>query len=92
LPHYEFKQGLLSRDSAREFNESPLNIVRTICGMANIEPARDSYIYLGVCDKDLDAVRVKLLDGIDPIEFKAEKWLASAVRERSLALGWTATL
>jgi hypothetical protein len=71
LPHYEFKQGLLSLDGSRAINENVLDdIVRTICGMANIEPNRDSFIYVGVCDKEADAKRIKTLDGIDPVVFE----------------------
>lgn len=74
LPHYEFKQGLLSLNSGRAFSPNTLDdIVQTICGMANIEPARDSFVYVGVTDKGSDAKRVKDLDGVIPIEFEGRK-------------------
>ncbi len=61
-------------DSGRTFSENILDdIVHTICGMANIDPGRDSYIYVGVTDKDADARRVKQLDGIDPVDFEGRK-------------------
>ena len=46
LPHYEFKQGLLSLDASRGFSAATLDdIVQAICRMANIEPARtNTYI------------------------------------------------
>ncbi len=71
LPHYEFKQGLVDLSRRRAFNEGVLDdIVQTVCAMANIEPGRDSYIYIGVTDKDLDADRISKLDAIDPIAFE----------------------
>lgn len=74
LPHYEFKQGLLTLDKVRTFSSSTLDdIVRTICAMANIAPGRDSFIYVGVTDKDMDAQRVKELDGIEPVDFEGRK-------------------
>ncbi len=84
LPHYEFKQGLLSLDSQRNFSENTLDdIVRTICGMANIAPHRDSYIYVGVCDKIADAKRVQKLDGIDPVVFEG-RYIVGIEREAKL--------
>lgn len=71
LPHYEFKQGLLSLDLKREFAEHVLDdVVQTISAMANIAPNRDSYIYIGVCDKESDAKRIGTLDTIDPVSFE----------------------
>ncbi|WP_297298361.1 DUF262 domain-containing protein [uncultured Methylovirgula sp.] len=71
LPHYEFKQGFLSLSDPRSFKEHVVDdILQTICGMANIEPGRDSYVYVGVCDKPADAERIFELDKIDPIEFE----------------------
>jgi hypothetical protein len=71
LPHYEFKQGLVDLSDKRNFNDGVLDdIVQTICGMANIEPNRDSYIYIGVTDKDADADRIASIDAIDPVTFE----------------------
>ena len=88
LPHYEFKQGLLSLDASRGFSAATLDdIVQAICGMANIEPARDSYIYIGVTDKDADAKRVKYLDGVDPVEFEGRKIVGIGREAKILSLG-----
>jgi len=38
--------------------------------MANIAPGRDSYIYVGVTDKEADARRVEKLDGITAVDFE----------------------
>lgn len=71
LGHYEFKQGLHSLGGARTYEPSVLtDIIQTICGMANLEPNRDSFIYVGVVDKAADAARVHALDGIAPREFE----------------------
>lgn len=71
LPHYEFKQGVVSLGDTREFQQKCVeDIIETICGMANIAPNRDSYIYVGVIDKPSDAKRVQSLDGVIPAEFE----------------------
>ncbi len=71
LPHYEFKQGVLSLGNGREFQlKAVQDIIETICGMANIEPGRDSYIYIGVADKAADAQRIFHLDGVEAFEFE----------------------
>lgn len=71
LPHYEFKQGLFNLAPKRKFQKQVLDdIVKTICGMANIESGRDSYIYIGVTDKAADAERVAMLDQLAPYEFE----------------------
>jgi hypothetical protein len=66
--------GLLTLDNTRTFSSSTLDdIVRTICAMANIAPRQDSFIYVGVTDKDVDAQRVQELDGIEPVDFEGRK-------------------
>jgi hypothetical protein len=71
LPHYEFKQGLFNLASTRSFQKQVLeDVIKTVCGMANIERGRDSYIYIGVTDKAADAERVALLDELTPREFE----------------------
>lgn len=57
---YEFKQGLLSLDATNQLNEQLLDrIINTACGMANIGPKSEGYIFLGVADKKADADRIK---------------------------------
>jgi hypothetical protein len=88
LPHYEFKQGFLSLDADRSFSATILDdIVQTICGMANIEPARDSFMYIGVIDKNADAKRIKQLDGIDPVEFEGRKIVGIGREAKITGLG-----
>ncbi len=65
---YEFKQGFLKLDKKREFDENILqNIIETICGIANVGPDADGYIYIGIADKQKDAERIDELDGIKPV-------------------------
>lgn len=84
LPHYEFKQGLLSLGDGREFQAKGVeDIVETICGMANIEPSRDSYIYVGVADKAADAKRISTLDSLSPVQFEG-RFIVGVGREAKM--------
>ncbi|WP_316175752.1 DUF262 domain-containing protein [Bradyrhizobium sp. SZCCHNRI1073] len=84
LPHYEFKQGLVSLGATRDLQPNIMSdIVETICGMANIAPDRDSYIYVGVCDKVADAKRVEALDSIAPVEFEG-RYIVGVGREAKI--------
>ena len=68
-PRYEFKQGILDLNEQRKINSNLLSrLVETTCGMANLGPNSEGYIYLGVADKKNDAERIKQLDGIDYID------------------------
>lgn len=65
---YEFKQGLLSLSSSREYNGEVLKqIIETICGIANLGPEAPGYIFIGVADKKADAEKIHSLDNIVPI-------------------------
>ena len=44
-------------------------IMETICGIANVGPDADGFLYIGIADKPADANRIRELDGIDPIKF-----------------------
>lgn len=68
-PRYEFKQGLLRLSDDRKYDKAlEVQILKTICAMANIGPHSEGYIFIGVADKDADAKRIQALDGIDPIQ------------------------
>lgn len=70
-PHYEFKQGVLRLDGEFQFDEGNfLGILQTICAMANTVPQKDSFLYLGIADKQKDADRVSKLYKIKPREFE----------------------
>lgn len=64
---YECKQGLYDLSNSRRINENLYkDMIQTICGIANVGPDEDGYLFIGVTDKELDAVRIKSLDQIEP--------------------------
>ena len=63
---YECKQGFVDLSNNRNYdNNLPQKILETICGIANIGPDADGFLFIGVADEKSDAERVKSLDGID---------------------------
>ena len=86
-PRYEFKQGILRLDRNR--SEDPhllIRIVETACGIANLGPDSDGYIFFGVADKEDHADRIAELDGIQKRKI-AEHFLVGIEREaRILAI------
>jgi len=68
-PRYEFKQGILGLIEQSKVNNDLLNrILNTICGIANLGPNSEGFIYLGVADEKRDAERVKEIYATDYIE------------------------
>jgi Protein of unknown function DUF262 len=66
LNYYELKQGIVSLGGKRDIDEDLLGrIHETICGIANNGPDRAGKIILGVADKEKDAHRVKIIDGVE---------------------------
>lgn len=66
---YEFKQGLLRLSPEREYDTDLVQrIIQTICGIANVGPDTSGYLFIGVADKEQDAIRVRQLDRVTPIE------------------------
>jgi hypothetical protein len=66
---YECKQGICELANSRNVNNDIFNkIVSTICGIANLGPDSDGFLFIGVADKKKDSERINQLDGIDPIE------------------------
>jgi predicted HTH transcriptional regulator len=43
--------------------------METICGIANVGPDADGFLYIGIADKPADANRIRELDEIEPIKF-----------------------
>lgn len=65
---YECKQGLVSLSSSRRFDEGLLSrITATICGIANVGPDADGFIFIGVADNKKDAERVNEVDEVEPV-------------------------
>lgn len=63
---YECKQGFVNLSQARKYDSGiPEKILQTICGIANVGPDSDGFIFIGVADDKADAERIKTLDGID---------------------------
>ncbi len=88
LADYELKQGMLSLNASRSVDaDIVLKVIRTICAIANNGPGRLGRIILGVTDKDADANRIKLLDGIDPR--KVGKRQVVGINREAKALGLT---
>ena len=69
-PRYEYKQGLLRLDNAKGTDTNILQtIVETLCGIANVGPEADGFLYLGIADKAADAARVASLYAMTPVVF-----------------------
>jgi hypothetical protein len=67
LANYELKQGLLTLHDKRSIDENVIGkVVKTVCAIANNGPQRVGKIIIGVTDKDSDAERIHVLDGVDP--------------------------
>lgn len=62
---FECKQGLLRLDGSRSLDPKLLDrIVETVCAIANIGPASNGAVFVGVADKLADKTRIEQLDGI----------------------------
>lgn len=69
-PRYEFKQGVLRLEQGKPADPAIVSgVIATLCGIANVGPEADGFLYLGIADKDADASRVKALYGITPVKF-----------------------
>ena len=65
---YECKQGVYDLSENRKLNEELYNeIIETICGIANVGPDADGFLFIGVADKNSDAERIKQLDDVTSI-------------------------
>jgi len=68
---YEFKQGILRLDKGRSIDHQFIaSLIETICGIANVSPGADGFVYLGIADKPADARRIEELDGVAPSHFE----------------------
>ncbi|MBR9847631.1 MAG: DUF262 domain-containing protein [Algicola sp.] len=84
---YECKQGFFDLSDKRDLNENLYDeIIQTICGIANLGPDEDGFLFVGVADKEADAERVKSLD---KIEFKVinQRYIVGIDRELKLLKG-----
>ena len=69
----------------RMFDQNLISkIINTICGIANIGPDADGFIFIGVADEKSDAERVKNLDNIEYIQV-GNRYVVGVEREWTLA-------
>lgn len=81
---YECKQGFVDLSQDRRYdNNLPQKILETICGIANVGPDSDGFLFIGVADTEEDAIRIKQLDGIDYIKI-GSRYIVGIDREMSL--------
>ncbi|MDC0686150.1 DUF262 domain-containing protein [Mitsuaria sp. RG] len=65
---YECKQGFLKLDGSRDVDASlPSKIIETICGIANVGPDADGYVFVGVADRKVHAERIAELDKVQAV-------------------------
>lgn len=63
---YECKQGIYDLSEKRKLNDKLYTeIIETICGIANVGPDSDGFLFIGVADKEDDALRIKKIDNIE---------------------------
>ncbi|MFF8763380.1 DUF262 domain-containing protein [Nocardiopsis dassonvillei] len=68
---FDCKQGLLSLGRSRSFDDGCLlKISRTLSAMANSGPGAVGYVAIGIADSARDALRVKEIDGVDPVLYR----------------------
>lgn len=81
---YECKQGFVDLSPNRNFDSNLLfKITETICGIANVGPDADGFIFIGVADSKADADRVTQLDGVEPLLVGA-RYVVGLNREMSI--------
>ena len=82
---YECKQGLVSLSPVREIDQKlPSKIIETICGIANVGPDADGFIFIGVADKIEDARRIQELDGTEYVTVGSDRYVVGIDREVGL--------
>lgn len=69
---YECKQGFVDLSANRQIDYNLQNvIIETICGIANLGPHSEGYIFVGVADKKADKERIEQLDEMTAININA---------------------
>jgi len=83
-PRFELKQGLCRLGPDRGQDPGILDkLMATACAIANISPTSSGVIFLGVADNEDDAKKVKVLDGIEPLQV-GNRWVVGVEREARL--------
>lgn len=84
---YECKQGFFNLSEQREINNLLyIDIINTMCGISNVGPDADGFLFIGVADEKKDADRISQ---IDSIEYKSinNRYVVGIDRELSLFRG-----
>ncbi|TGZ10098.1 GmrSD restriction endonuclease domain-containing protein [Streptomyces rhizosphaericola] len=72
---FELKQGLLTLGAKREFDEGSWEkILCTITAIANAGPDCTGYLVIGVADDEKDVDRIRLLDGVEPVKSRSNRF------------------
>lgn len=83
-PRYECKQGFIDLSEDRRFDHGLLDkVIETICGIANVGPDADGFIFIGVADKKADADKIALLDDVEFIKV-SDKYVVGLGREMAI--------
>ena len=81
---YECKQGFVDLSPRRTFDEKlPQKIIETICGISNVGPDADGFIFIGVADSEADANRIEQLDKVEPA-IVGNRYVVGLERERAI--------
>lgn len=81
---YECKQGIVDLSHKRLFDKQLLpRIIQTLCGIANVGPDADGFLFLGVADKKSDSSKIEELDKIQPVKV-GERFVVGIERELPL--------
>lgn len=81
---YECKQGFVDLSPDRKYDKNLMpKIIVTLCGIANIGPDGDGFLFVGVADKPADAERIRSLDKIEPIKI-GTRYVVGVERELPL--------
>lgn len=79
---YEFKQGFLSLDESRKYNQDlEKRVLEHICGIANV--GENGFIHIGVADTEKDALRIEGLDNCQAIQID-QYFVVGVEREANL--------
>lgn len=66
---YECKQGIFDLSKSRNLDKNLLKrLSETFCGIANVGPDADGFLFLGVADKNSDSERILELDGCTSVK------------------------
>jgi hypothetical protein len=78
---YELKQGLLRLSIDRAYDTDLVQrILETICGVANVGPESEGFIFIGVADKEQDSAKIQQLDGTVPVRI-GQRYVVGIDRE-----------